>query len=109
MLLNTRNVLCPSSHLYTNLYASIFLVFLSTFITNFFLLSVPNISLYHRPVGRQSSVEHHWGLQTHHLLRHSNYLALLLLNALLTVGLKGVKYLFCHKVSWRRLKSCWLL
>lgn len=100
MCLNTINVPCPPS--LTCTLTSIFLVTL----TNVLPLSVPHISLYHRPVGSESCVEHHWGLQTHRLLRHSNYLALLLLNALLTVGLRGVKYLLCHKVSWRRLNSC---
>lgn len=69
-------------------------LFSSLLSQTFSLLSVPHISLYHRSVCSQYCAEHHWGLQTHHLLRHSNYLALLLLNVLVTVGLRGVKYLF---------------
>lgn len=83
--------------LYSNLHSSLLpsTLFSSAVSSQLFLpLSVPHISFYHRPAGSQSCVEHHWGLQTDHFLRHSNYLALLLLNALLTVGLRGVKYLF---------------
>lgn len=86
--------MCCTLSLSPILHASVLLVFFTISTTNFFPLSVPHISMYHRPAGSKNCVEHHWGLQTHHLLRHSNYLALLLLNALLTVGLRGVKYLF---------------
>lgn len=98
---------CSSSPTYnSNLHGLISLVFFTIFITYFLPQSVPHISMYHEPAGCQSSMKHHWGLQTHLLLGLSNYLDLLLLNVLLTVSLRGVKYLFCHKVSWRRLNSC---
>lgn len=87
---------------------SIVRIFFSIFITSFYqsLISQCNTGLQAATTVRSTT----GGLQTHHLLRLSNYLAFYywMCSWWMALGESNICF-FTRKVCWRRMKSSWVL